>query len=1285
MASAVFPEKRTRSQLTISDDLLSQLSQGSPLKDARTALRHNNSRVEDTTNSGEEIVDETDDELLLSPGKPIRAQTMRTTKRSVSPPPGDEYAFRPKSPSEGRELKRTRFDSGFVPTLNGHSAPPRFAHTRSLSQPESGRSTTRICSGTTIGDSTQDPLNSISHEPAVTGKGRAQSVPLFASPVPSGIVHIDLRNPPTSPRRPRSCSPSKECELRIVTGPTVNTKLDTIPDETGLAMNVDNEPGRTSEATALETDGPAASAISNQVIDLGTASKELMPPPLPHKKLAPLVVPVAMEPPATPARSPSPLSPLTPIPETPPLSKGGREENIYNGPRLGVIPDEENQSSNMQPLPAKPLPALATTRKSRLPRPSSSTNLANLATDPAPPTKKSFASTSTSSQPATTASKPNNAFAILMANARENKEQAKGKGKGKEKVVPAKVGTSFGAGLRTTSGSSKSVQKDKIIDKGKGKELALPKASLKSKMKPKTAQKPKAKPVPAVIPSPPPEVNREPTPPPSSSYPQSPIPVRSSPITRPTTLLIMDVSMENIGPAVGADVLMEIASEIPEPPEASGPIQATEPPAFVERPTAELTGPVPLLSFPTNDVVEVPPMATSNDMAAAPPTVNETVADALVEDVAAVAESSTIGISSMEPVLVELPVTKVATTKVHISKRVPSSIPAPSRVTRSASSKRNQKASEVSKALPVKQTGEQAVTEKKSLPDLKIEVVASPSKLADETVLDTTAPVASLPTEPAVAPGSPMKLSSPAKRTIKTPRSSFAQPTKSAAAKQISSTKLSLSKSRSSSPNKLGRSASMISRSRGSLSRSFASYSNLEGSSLSTLSNALEKLQQRPPERPSTSMGFNRDDPDSSIELEAVSKDDSSIRSSVSNTAKPTSSSQAVAGTSRLVQRTLNGGPRSSLTGKPSLALGSGTLMRGTSGFKVSGTSSKMGSRIFGVGGGVFAGAARARTVQKASRKTTLPSVMASPVKGANIGDAMDVTDDNAQPDGQDMMTTPTETPVDQQAPLNDKGKGKERATEPWNSDASRRASLASQALSQSLASSAKASTGLGSMGPPATPKGRKMARSASSTYPSTLFAAEPESPTRTSLRLAQSNGSLGSKIASIVSAAGQPEASKILKDCVIFVDVRNDDRDEVGSLFVEMLEGVGAKILTRVGQTCTHIVFKNGLMSTINRYRLLRDPKPLVVGIAWVVECVEQRTQVDETKFIVDLDGINVSGTNKRRRSMLPKMISHNLEERNSSDVEGDVSMDGSTSSLILDDDLTPLEKARRRKAAAR
>ncbi|KZT23577.1 hypothetical protein NEOLEDRAFT_1069361 [Neolentinus lepideus HHB14362 ss-1] len=108
-----------------------------------------------------------------------------------------------------------------------------------------------------------------------------------------------------------------------------------------------------------------------------------------------------------------------------------------------------------------------------------------------------------------------------------------------------------------------------------------------------------------------------------------------------------------------------------------------------------------------------------------------------------------------------------------------------------------------------------------------------------------------------------------------------------------------------------------------------------------------------------------------------------------------------------------------------------------------------------------------------------------------------------------------------------------------------------------------------------------------------------------------------------------------VLKDCTIFVDVRTDDGDDAGGLFVEMLMGLGAKILSRAGQTCTHIVFKNGLMSTVTRYRLLNDPKPHVVGIAWVVECVEQRAKADETRFGVDMDGVGIAVAAKVMRGL--------------------------------------------------
>ncbi|KIP11273.1 hypothetical protein PHLGIDRAFT_18033 [Phlebiopsis gigantea 11061_1 CR5-6] len=135
------------------------------------------------------------------------------------------------------------------------------------------------------------------------------------------------------------------------------------------------------------------------------------------------------------------------------------------------------------------------------------------------------------------------------------------------------------------------------------------------------------------------------------------------------------------------------------------------------------------------------------------------------------------------------------------------------------------------------------------------------------------------------------------------------------------------------------------------------------------------------------------------------------------------------------------------------------------------------------------------------------------------------------------------------------------------------------------------------------------------------------------------------------------------------------------------MLQGMGAKIQNRAGQHCTHIVYKNGLVSTTNRYRALNDPKPLVVGIAWVVECAEKKARVDETKYLINLDHENVAGTKKRRISMIPKLMesperptptgSNRPTNVHSSPPSTDTSANNSF------DHLPPLERARRRQSA--
>jgi hypothetical protein len=81
-------------------------------------------------------------------------------------------------------------------------------------------------------------------------------------------------------------------------------------------------------------------------------------------------------------------------------------------------------------------------------------------------------------------------------------------------------------------------------------------------------------------------------------------------------------------------------------------------------------------------------------------------------------------------------------------------------------------------------------------------------------------------------------------------------------------------------------------------------------------------------------------------------------------------------------------------------------------------------------------------------------------------------------------------------------GEGTSQGKELWTKDASQRASLASRALSQSFGTKAQ----LGGL----------------------------ES---------------GSK------------KLKVMKDCIIFVDVRTEEGDDAGDLFVDMLRGMGAKV----------------------------------------------------------------------------------------------------------------------------
>lgn len=271
--------------------------------------------------------------------------------------------------------------------------------------------------------------------------------------------------------------------------------------------------------------------------------------------------------------------------------------------------------------------------------------------------------------------------------------------------------------------------------------------------------------------------------------------------------------------------------------------------------------------------------------------------------------------------------------------------------------------------------------------------------------------------------------------------------------------------------------------------------------------------------------------------------------------------------------------------------------------FKPSGLPSR-GSSVQGIlgsrgGGIVVVGGGGGGLARKVSKKTSLPSVMASPVKGSN-GNPME-EEDGIEEEPSEQADVSMRTTADISVVMNDveegtgagekeKGKETERPKDAWKLDASRRASMASQALTQSL-SSLPRTPSKGSMGPPRTP-----ARAASFTYPSAASASKSKqgeagddagagavgmksAPSVLGRVRSGSDGHVGTsrsarifaqeKQAELEAAQNEEENENekgngvltLLNECIIFVDVRTDGGDDAGGLFVDMLKGMGARV----------------------------------------------------------------------------------------------------------------------------
>ncbi|KAF7321544.1 BRCT domain-containing protein [Mycena kentingensis (nom. inval.)] len=1187
---------------------------------------------------------ESEDEILLSPNK-----HKTRSKRSASPI------------SDASVAKRLKFDHNAVE----NSAAVTPTHTRNNSEPVSLRVQPR------------------------TPKSRARSVPLFDAAPASASWQ----------RRARSRSPSKERDTPIL------------------------------QTTFLSS--------------LDAIKEAPMPPPPPPMAEAPLT-PVASS--SLPVLA-TPMSPLTPLPETPrpvqarndpgfPRTIGWgtdlKEARQIDGlptpldsfpliepsPTSATEPTPETVESTALRATAEPIRPTTSTQ-SRLPRPSL------MPPPPVPSNTKAKAKTVAKAMPpppvpSTSRATPKNAFDMMMGS--EHRGQApKVKGKAKATATGSKSVLLTNSTSSTGASSSKPVTKPqpkastKDVNKGKAKAAVDAqegkKSTMKGQMRTREKPKPLKKSLLDILPDE--ELEPSPLPSPAASSSLRDLTAPMSPLTEPEDDKGRPVSpLEDIPKLDAVELpplspLTEPADEEPPAPVfALDETPALPPPS--SSPTEEIEQDLSTVPFANPDsisnlphTVEEVDMPSGEVPAVRAKAENEVAMDVVVPDTAAAAEpkaetdtlsKDTAAITgpadpaaevAPEPMdVAQAPADDMAvlqsttTTKVRPKSRAgkqpraPPPLPVADRVTRSTSLKR-------------KETDEDG-TSQKTGPSFGVGSARVDGGPAKKQKVEGAAP-------------SKIPIPSP-KKASSSKTSTFASPTKASVARAAATksrkpmSAAAGTSSGSPTKNRMVRASSVFSaRPPPSFSRTMTEGS----SSLQSLASALERLRAPPPERPNTSMGFSRDDSDPALSESTRSLDDHTIglgrpsnglQRATTVASIPSSSSSS---SSILAESSAKAGPvqkplTSFFGGNPGstsrLMVGNGALLRGRG----------------------------ARVGPKVSRNPGLPSVLGSPTKGGAAvmaeepeGDEtmlVDEAGEEAAAIDAGASVQPTSTGVDDGAATSPRSvkfdldlqeilddfeaskKGKKRdLPEEWRKNASRRASIALQDLSKSVSLPIRPT---GMMGPPEVPLGM---RSTSSSYPSTEASGSGSTTgsategMRRSTRIAKSAADTSMEEDPTTAAPTASQLS-VLKGCVVFVDVISEQGDDsLRSLYADTLKTLGARVLGSVGQTCTHIIYKNGLRSTYNKYMALQEPRPHLVGMEWVVKCAETHERQDEAPYLIDVDDMNTSAP-KRRKTMMPRALSGFGEDS----LDEDHSLDVSSTSITMEDDLTPLERARLRKKTA-
>ncbi|KAK6446117.1 hypothetical protein ACSS6W_005219 [Trichoderma asperelloides] len=150
-----------------------------------------------------------------------------------------------------------------------------------------------------------------------------------------------------------------------------------------------------------------------------------------------------------------------------------------------------------------------------------------------------------------------------------------------------------------------------------------------------------------------------------------------------------------------------------------------------------------------------------------------------------------------------------------------------------------------------------------------------------------------------------------------------------------------------------------------------------------------------------------------------------------------------------------------------------------------------------------------------------------------------------------------------------------------------------------------------------------------------------------------EAKADLWSKIGTPARTPRKDLNSNLLRGAIVFVDVHTSEGADASSIFVELLNQMGARCLqkwswnpnsasnsesTKVG--ITHVVFKDGSKRTLEK---VREANGVVqcVGVSWVLDCERDNEWLDESPYHIDTSYVPRGGA-RRRKSMEPKTVSN-------------------------------------------